>query len=279
MKALKLLMMITILQGSLIACSSKSEKNDDFKVEAAGEAVTTKYIEYQAGGKTMKGFLAMPTTGDGPFPGVLVVHEWWGQTDYPRNRAIQLAEAGYAAFAVDMYGEGKTASHPKDAKAFSKKVFEEMDLAEEGFREALATLRKQDKVDPKNIAAIGYCFGGAIVLEMARRGVDLKMVASFHGDLTPLVKNDIPPIKTRMLIFNGAADKFVPKEAVKTVRAKLKASKVRYKLINYKGAMHGFSNPEATKKGKEFNLPLAYNKRADELSWNETMKAFKIVFK
>lgn len=279
MKAIRLILALALTQFLIAGCSSSSEKTEEKGfVTKAGPAVVTKTIEYSSGGKTMKGFLAIPE-GEGPFPGVLVVHEWWGQTDYPRSRAVQLAGQGYMAFAVDMYGGGKTATHPNDAKAFSKKVMEDMDLAEESFREALATLRQQDKIDKKNIAAMGYCFGGAIVLEMARRKVDLKMVASYHGDLTPLVKNDIPSLKTRMLIFNGAADSFVPKEAVKTTRSKLKAAKVRYKLVNYKGAKHGFTNPEATANGEKFKIPLAYDQRADEASWDETMKAFKIVFR
>lgn len=279
MKPLKLLLALLVAQILVTGCSS-TEKNSDGSefVTKAGPAVLTKTIEYKANGKTYKGYLAVPE-GEGPFPGVLVVHEWWGQTDYPRQRAVQLAEQGYVGFAVDMYGGGKIAKHPQDAKKFSQKVMGDMNLAEESFRAAMATLRKQDKVAKGKIAAMGYCFGGAVVLEMARRGVDLKMVASYHGDLTPLVKNEVNPIQTRILIFNGAADPFVPKEAVRTVREKLKSANVRYKLVNYKGAKHGFTNPEATKKGKKYSIPLAYDKRADELSWDETMKAFKIVFR
>ncbi len=279
MKPLRLLIALLIAQTLVAGCSNKDKGSDDSELMTkAGPAVLTKTIEYKANGKTYKGYLAVPE-GEGPFPGVLVVHEWWGQTDYPRQRAVQLAEQGYVGFAVDMYGGGKTAKHPQDAKKFSKKVMGDMNLAEESFRAAMATLRKQDKVAKDKIAAMGYCFGGAVVLEMARRGVDLKMVASYHGDLTPMVKNEVTPIQTRILIFNGAADPFVPKEAVRTVREKLKSANVRYKLVNYKGAKHGFTNPEATEKGKKYSIPLAYDKRADQLSWDETMKAFKIVFR
>lgn len=269
-----------LMMSFFAACSNGPEEKPEpeFKAEA-GSSIVTKDITYQSGDTTMKGFLAMPS-GAGPFPGVLVVHEWWGQTDYPRERARMLAREGYAAMAVDMYGNGKIAKHPSDAKAFSGKVMEDMDKAEENFRVALATLKAQEGVDATNTAALGYCFGGAVVLEMARRGVDLDMVASYHGNLTPIVKNDIPEkIKTRVLIFNGAADPFVKKEAIAETRAKLKAAKVRYKFINYKGALHGFTNPQATAKGEEFKLPLAYDERADKKSWDETLKAFKIVFK
>ena len=281
MKFFNLVLILGLSLSVLSACSSKSEKeggDGEFNTKVT-DSVVTKEVEYRAGGKTMKGFLAMPAEGEGPFPGVLVVHEWWGQTDYPRERARKLAEAGYAAFAVDMYGDGYTADHPDDAKKFASKVMKDMDTAEESFRTALSTFKAQGQVDQNNIAAMGYCFGGAVVLEMARRGVDMRMVASYHGDLTPLVKNEVPKMKTRMLIFNGAADTFVPKEAVRMARAKLKAAGVRYKLVNYKGAKHGFTNPAADENGKKFGIDLAYDKRADEKSWDETLKAFNIVFK
>lgn len=277
MKALNYFLCLLMALSAITACSSANKKENDF-VTGSSTSITAKEVTYTSGDKQMKGYLALPT-GEGPFPGVLVVHEWWGQTEYPRERARKLALNGYAAFAVDMYGDGKVVEHPKDAKAFSKKVMDDMDKAEESFRVALATLKAEEKVDGNNIAAMGYCFGGAIVLEMARRGVKMNMVASYHGDLTPLVKGDIPKMKTRMLIFNGAADSFVSKEALNTARKKLKAAGVRYKLISYKGAKHGFTNPEATATGKKHKLPLAYNERADTKSWEETMRAFKIVFK
>lgn len=277
MKALKTLLCLFLTSTLITACSSSNEKKTEFVAKYA-TSVITKEVIYKSGDMSMKGFLAMPE-GEGPFPGVLVVHEWWGQTDYPRERAKQLARNGYAAFAVDMYGDGEVVEHPKDAKAFAGKVMEDMDKAEESFRVALATLRLQDKVDGNKTAALGYCFGGAIVLEMARRGVEMKMVASYHGSLSPLVENDIPSMKTRILIFNGAADPFVPKESITMARAKLKAAKVRYKLISYKGAKHSFTNPEATANGEKFKMPLAYDERADKKSWEETMNAFKIVFK
>ncbi len=259
------------------ACASKKEKEAEFLTQG-GKAIVTKEVPYMSGTQKMNGFLALPE-GEGPFPAVLVVHEWWGQTEYPRERAKMLAKEGYAAFAVDMYGEGQTADHPKDAKAFSAKVSADMNKAEKSFRAALETLKNQPGVDKMQIAALGYCFGGGLVLEMARRGLDLKMIGSYHGDLTPVVKNKVGPMKARVLIFNGADDPFVSSEAVETSRKNLKAAKVRYKFINYKGAKHGFTNPGATAMGEKFSLPLVYNKHADEDSWKQTLEAFKIVFK
>lgn len=281
MKDFILIFTIFLSLTQFVACSSAEKANDEepkFMAKAEGPAIVTQTIEYKTNGKTMKGYLAIPE-GEGPFPGVMVVHEWWGQTDYPRQRAEQLAQLGYMAFAVDMYGNGKTVDHPKDAQKFSGKVMEDMNMAEESFREALATLRKQPNVQKDNIAAMGYCFGGAIVLEMARRGVDLKLVASYHGNLSPIVEGDVGLMKSKVLIFNGAADPFVTKEAINKVRKKLKTADIKFKFVNYKGAKHGFTNPEATENGTKFNLPLAYDERADKASWDETMKAFKIVFK
>ncbi len=278
---MRILFIIPLLSLSFplfLSCTSANEKQKpDFMAKPA-MTVMTKEVPYSVGDKVMKGYLAVPE-GEGPFPGVLVVHEWWGQTEYPRERARQLARQGYMAFAVDMYGDGKTVEHPKDAKAFASKVMKDMANAETLFRAALKTLQTQEKVAPKKIAALGYCFGGAVVLEMARRGVDMQLVASYHGDLTPLVQNPVSPLKTRMLIFNGADDPMVTDEALATTRQKLKAAKVRYKLFNFKNAKHGFTNPAATANGEKFNLPLAYNPRADKVSWAETMKAFKVVFK
>lgn len=273
------LILVVIFALTLSSCSSseKSEDQGGFKAKVTS-GIVAKEVPYEVNNKVMKGYLAMPT-GEGPFPGVIVVHEWWGQTDYPRERAQQLAKMGYAAFAVDMYGNGKTVKHPNDAKTFSKQVMSNMEAAEQNFREAIKKLKEQPQVEGSKIAALGYCFGGAIVLEMARRGVEMKLAASYHGNLTPLLKNNIKPMKTRLLIFNGASDPFVKKESLNKVRIKLKKAKIRYKMVNYKGAKHAFTNPAATERGKEFDIPLAYNKRADMDSWKKTKQAFDIVFK
>ena len=260
-----------------LASCSTHEPKQKFMAQSKG-VIITKEVVYRLGKQRMKGFFAIPG-GKGPFPGVLVVHEWWGQTEYPRQRARMLAEQGYAAFAVDMYGNGKTTNHPKEAKAFSSKVMGELDRAWENFNQALRAFKEQKGVDRMNMAAIGYCFGGAIVLEMARRGANLKMVASYHGDLTPLVVNKIPPMKTRILIFNGEDDPMVTKEALSTASKKLKKANVPYKLFNYKGARHGFTNKQATAFGGKFGLPLAYNAEADKDSWKQTLNTLKWILR
>ena len=270
---------IILIESLIFFVSCSTQKSKPMFVAQPKQTVVSKEVTYRVGQKRLKGFLAMPE-GPGPFPGVLVVHEWWGQTEYPRERARMLAQKGYAAFAVDMYGGGVTASHPKDAKAFSGKVMSNLDEAQMNFKQALETLRKQERVDSMNMGAIGYCFGGAIVLEMARRQMGLKIVASYHGDLTPLVKNKIPSkMKTRLLIFNGADDPMVPGKTLDQVQRNLKKAKVQYKVVNYKEAKHGFTNKEATELGKKFNLPLAYNEKADKDSWDKTLKSFNLILK
>jgi dienelactone hydrolase len=269
-------LLTTFIFLGLMACSSGGDQKFHAK---PGPSVTTEEVSYTVNGKTMKGILALPA-GEGPFPGVVVVHEWWGRNDYPQSRAIKFAENGYAAFALDLYGDAKTAEHPTDAKSFSSKVMADLNGVEKSFRAAVQAFQAHPKVDKTRLAAAGYCFGGAVVLEMARRNLPgLQMVASYHGDLTPLVKNQPRPIQARMLIFNGAADPFVSAEAVETARKNLKTAKARYKFVNYKGAKHGFTNPEADSKGEKFDLPLAYDKKADDDSWQQTLAAMKIVFK
>jgi dienelactone hydrolase len=245
----------------------------------ADPKIEGKPVEYSAGGVTLKGYLAYDANIKGKRPGVLVVHEWWGQNEYVRNRARMLAELGYTALALDMYGEGKIATHPDDAGKFSSEVMKNFPVAKERFLAALEFLKKQPTVDPANIAAIGYCFGGGVVLNMARQGIDLKGIASFHGSLA-VVKPDKPtPIKAAVRVYNGADDKFVPAEAIEALKKEMAEQKVDFKFVNYPGAVHAFTNPESTENGKKFNLPLAYNAAADKASW-EDMKGFlKGIFK
>jgi len=267
---------ISVLTLSLIAaCSGKDKK---FVAKEAKTALTQEVV-YTVDGQEMKGFLALPE-GDGPFPGVIVVHEWWGLNDYPKDRARKFAENGYAAFALDLYGDGKSFEHPSEAKAFSAKTMANLKNTEKSFMEAIKVFQANEKVDGQKLAVAGYCFGGAVALEMARRNVgNIKMVASYHGDLTPIVTKPVENIRARVLIFNGGADPMVSKQNVDKARQKLRDAKVRFKFINYKDAKHAFTNPEATVKGEKFSLPLAYNKKADEDSWEKTMDALKIVFK
>ena len=245
----------------------------------AGPMIVGKPVEYSAGGVTLKGYLAYDDEISGKRPGVLVVHEWWGQNEYVRNRARMLAELGYTALALDMYGEGKIASHPDDAGKFSSEVMKNFPVAKERFLAALEFIKKQSTVDPSRIAAIGYCFGGGVVLNMARQGIDLKGVASFHGSLA-VVKPDKPTqIKAAVRVYNGADDKFVPPQAIEALKQEMAAQKVDFKFINYPGAVHAFTNPESTENGKKFNMPIAYNADADRKSWDDMKEFLGTIFK
>jgi dienelactone hydrolase len=236
-------------------------------------AVVGEEVSYQAGDTTLKGYLARDTAMQGKRPGILVVHEWWGHNDYARERARQLAELGYVALAVDMYGDGKTADHPDDAGKFAGAVRSNLPLMQARFEAARAFLNSQPEVDPEQNAAIGYCFGGGVVLAMARSGMDLDGVVSFHGSLGGGGTAAPGTVKARILVANGADDPFVTAEQIAAFKAEMDAAGADYTFINYPGARHSFTNPGADAFGERFGLPLAYNAEADADSWAE-MKAF-----
>lgn len=240
--------------------------------------VITKELVYTVNGTAMQGYLAYEDSIKGKRPGIVVVHEWWGHNDYARKRAQMLAKLGYTAFALDMYGGGKTASHPQDAAKFSAAVKKNLPLARARFTAALEQLKAHPTVDPARLAAIGYCFGGGIVLEMALQGIDLKGVVSFHGTLPP--PRDLQPgrVKAKILVLNGAADPFVKPEQIRAFEEEMKAAGVDYRLIQYPGAKHAFTNPAADQYGKKFGIPLAYNKQADDKSWQAMQDFFKTIF-
>lgn len=247
---------------------------------AAMADIETREVTYSAGGVEMTGYLAWDGSIEGKRPGVLVVHEWWGQTEYPRRRARMLAELGYTAMALDMYGDRKQADHPETAGAFMQESLADLPAARERFNAALAVLRAEPTVDAEKIAAIGYCYGGGVVLHMARYGADLKAVASFHGSLGLGVapEGEGGKVTARVVAYNGEDDKFVPKEQISALKADMEAAGAKIDIINLPGAVHGFSNPKATENGEKFGLPLRYSKLADEASWAHMQLVFNKVF-
>lgn len=230
--------------------------------------VQTTDISYTYDGTKMKGYIAYDDNIKGKRPAVLVVHEWWGHNDFARKKAEMLAKAGYTAMAIDMYGDGKKAEHPKDAKAFATAIFKNMDTAEARFTAAMDILKKHDTVTADSISAIGYCFGGGIVLNMIRRGVDLDVAASFHGSLkTPMPAEEESLKGMDVLVFNGAADPMVKKEDVTAIVNEMSDAKTSFTLVNYPDVLHAFTNPDADKFATKFKMPLKYDKEADEHSW------------
>ncbi|MCG3118116.1 MAG: hypothetical protein ALAOOOJD_00255 [bacterium] len=245
---------------------------------AAHAAVKHAEVTYTANGITMKGYLAYDDAIKGKRPGVLVVHEWWGHNEYARKRARMLAGLGYIALAVDMYGDGKQAAHPDDAGKFASAVMQNMEDAKARFMAALDLLNKNPHTDPARIAAIGYCFGGGVVLHMARLGVDLKGVVSFHGSYDTQTPAQAGKVKAKVLVCHGADDKFATPEQIEAFKKEMTDAKVDFQFISYPGAMHSFTNPDADKFGKQFNLPLAYNAAADKQSWADMQAFFKKIF-
>lgn len=245
----------------------------------ASAEIETKEVTYPAGKVEAKGFLATPAE-EGPHPGVLIVHEWWGHNDYARKRAKMLAELGYAALAVDMYGSGKTANHPRDATAYMMEVSNNMPEMASRFLGAMKFLQAQPKADKEKIAAMGYCFGGNVVLQMARNGLPgLAGVASFHGALKLREPNPpIDKISAKILVCNGAEDPFIRPEQKEDFKALMKKLNADMKFIDYENALHSFTNPDATAKGKKFNIPLVYDPKADAASWAELTRFLEDLF-
>ncbi len=204
-----------------------------------------------------------------------MVHEWWGITPHMHNQAKKFAEQGYTVLISDMYGDAKTADNPKDAGALSSSVMKNPTVMESRFKAARDQLAKQATVNPQKIGAVGYCFGGAVVVNMARSGADLAAVAGFHASLglnTPAPAAGA--VKAKVLILNGADDPFVKREQYDTVKKDFDAAKADYRVIEYPGAVHAFTNPEATELGKKFNLPLRYDAKVNEEAESEAAKFF-----
>ncbi len=241
--------------------------------------VKGKEVTYRANGTLLKGYIAYDDAIEGKRPGVLVVHEWWGLDDYARERARKLAQLGYTALALDMYGEGKQAHHPDDAGKFAGELAKNLPLAKTRFEAAMEYLRQQKNVDAKNIAALGYCFGGSLVLQMARLGEDLKGVVSFHGNLATVHPAQSGEVKARIISFTGTDDPMIPAEQVAAFRQEMEKAGADYKAVTFAGAKHSFTNPAADEYGRKFNLPLAYDAAADKASWNETKNFLAGIFK
>ncbi len=206
-----------------------------------------------------------------PNAAVIVVHEWWGLNDYARSRARELAKQGYTAIAVDMYGHGKVADHPDNAKSFMEAAFAEPEKMNARFNAAKDILLKQKNVDAARLYAVGYCFGGAVVLNQARMGNDLYGVASFHGSLGTESPAAEGAVKAKLLVATGGADKMVPAEQVGAFVTEMSNAGAELELLSFPGVMHSFTNPGATSVGKKYGMPLAYDAHADAVSWAALM--------
>ncbi len=235
--------------------------------------IQTKAVPYQHGDVQLEGFLAWDDARTGKRPGVLVVHEWWGLNEYARDRARQLAALGYAAFAVDMYGNGQVTTHPDQAATWMKQVQADVKAWQARALKGLAVLQSREMVDPQRLAAIGYCFGGATVLQLAYGGAGVKGVVSFHGAL-PL-PSQAQSVKAKILIAHGNADPFLTEDHVRKFRRALDAANLDWQMVVYAGARHSFTNPGADAHGLD---ALKYDRQADERSWKQMQLFFEELF-
>lgn len=241
--------------------------------------IQTREIPYEAAdGTRLVGYYAYDDSLKGKRPGVIVVHEWWGLNDYARSRARDLAKLGYAALAIDMYGEGKHTMHAGEATAMMQAATRESGVAQARAKAGLTLLKRQPEVNPAQIAAIGYCFGGKVVLDMARQGMDLDGVVSFHGTLSTTTPAEKGKVKAKVLVLNGEDDSFISAKDIQQFKQEMEAAGVDYTVVNYPDAKHGFTNPGADRLARENTIDLAYNAQADAASWRKMQQFLQSLF-
>ncbi len=240
--------------------------------------ILTNRIEYQVGDRSHQAYLAYDDEIVEPRPGVIVVHEWWGLNDYPIKRAHMLAEQGYVALAIDMFGGGQTADNPDQAGALMMGVLNDMDQGTASLKAGYELLLDQPGVDASRTAAVGYCFGGAMVLHMARIGMPLKAVASFHGALGSFHSADPGSIAAKILVCHGAADSMVSMDDLDGFKTEMDTAQADCEVLLLEGAKHGFSNPEASVNAEKYGLDLGYSEAADDKSWSAMQTLFGRVF-
>ncbi len=280
MKSIKM-MTFLLFSGIILFSCEKRETNPAGEPETedtvSDETISENEVSYTFEGKNFKSYVYFKGDTTSLKPVVLVVPEWWGVNDYAKSRAKQLADLGYFAMAVDFYGNGKVVDNPGDAQKLATPFYENPGLAKQAYGAAKSELSKFPNADISKMAIIGYCFGGAQALNMARQDADLKGAVSFHGSLMTGVKPNNNSVK--ILVLNGEADTFVPAEEIAGFKSEMDSAKIDYKFINYPGAVHAFTNPDATEVGKKFGLKIEYNKQADENSWKELESFLTDVFK
>jgi dienelactone hydrolase len=243
--------------------------------------IQSEEISYSVGGVEMQAYVSWDAELEGQRPGVLVVHEWWGNNPYSRRRADMLAELGYTGMALDMYGGGKVATNPDEAGGLMNGLLGDLGTVRSRFSAALEVLQAHQTTDAGKSGAIGYCMGGGIVLHMARYGADLKAVASFHGAL-PLgvaAEGEGGDITARVAVYHGEDDVLIPPEAVEAFKTEMETTGTDCLFVPLPTALHGFSNPAATTNGEKYGLPLRYDERADNASWNHMQLVLQSAFR
>ena len=275
MKLIKLSAIVFMAAFYLLSCNNNSEEKT---TETKAPVLKEENISYKIDSLNMDGYIVYDENIAGKRPVVFVVHEWWGLNDYVKRRARELAGMGYIAMAVDMYGNGKRADNPTDAGNLAMPFYQNPAMAKAHFDAAVNKLKIYPQADTANMAGIGYCFGGGVLLNIARMGEGLKGIVSFHGSLlgTPADKN---LLRSKVLVLHGDDDQFVPAEEVTGFKKQMDSIGAAYTFKSYAGATHAFTNPDATATGEKFKIPIAYNAAADTTSWKEMKMFFTELFK
>lgn len=243
---------------------------------SAAAKVVTQPVVYEHAGVKLEGLLAYDDAVTTPRPGVLVVHEWWGLNDYVKGRAKQLAEMGYVAFALDMYGQGVVTTEAKKAGELAGKFYGDPKAWAARARAGLDQLLATGKVAPGKVASIGFCFGGSTSLVLAYSGAPLTGVVSFHGSPVPAWEGAANGAK--ILMLHGAADVFIKPEEITAFEKSVNAGKFDWQWISYAGAVHAFTNPDADALGKANNIPVFYHPTAARRSWEHMQVFFREIF-
>ena len=278
-KLLRLVAIASVFCLTIVSCNNATNqsKPGEMIADLTSSNIKEEAVSYSADSLQCKGFVYYDEKKEGKRPAVLVVHEWWGLNDYAKSRARQLAEMGYIAMAVDMYGNSKTAENPQEAGALASVYYQHPELTKRRLDAALRKVKEFSQSDTSNVAAIGYCFGGFVILNAAKQGADLKGVVSFHGSLSG-VQPDKNLLKAKVLVCHGGDDKFVPAPEVNAFKKGMDLINADYTFKVYANATHAFTNPEATANGKKFNMPIEYNAAADSASWNDMKDFFAKIF-
>ena len=262
-----------------LACESEKPEKSALEIfhEEHQNTVIEKEIEYSLDTVKMVGYLAYDSLITEKRPAVFIFHEWMGQDDHVRSRAHMMADLGYVAFVVDMFGNGKKFDHPTEGNNYYQTIIDNMELASNRYQAALGTLGKNPFVDINKIALVGYCAGGKLALSLSNAGHDADAVGDFYTEPKP----SLPPkkgVKTKYLFCNGAHDLYIPKETVDSFKAQMDSAGLDYKYVEYPDVAHTFTNPEAGEYGNVFNMPLSYDEKADSASWLELKRFLASVF-
>jgi dienelactone hydrolase len=243
---------------------------------SAYSALVKKAVDYKDGDTVLKGYLVYDNSFKGLRPGVLLVHEWWGLNPYIKKRADEIAKLGYIAFAADIYGGGQVAKDMGEAGKLSGSFSSNRPLILSRAQAGLSELLKEKSVDKSRVAAMGYCFGGGVVLELARSGADLKGAVTFHGSIATPTNENYDNLKAHVLVLHGAADPFVNAQVVGAFEDEMRKTKADWQVVLYSGAVHGFTNPD---NGTDPSKGLAYNETADKRSWTAMKEFYEEIFK